>query len=266
MTPSLELIRAELKQAVATATPGISAANSLCRACVKLLGVDGAAVSVILEGNTRGTFGASSAAGRRLDEHQFTFGEGPCLDAAAQSEAVLVPDLESSPTRWPAFTGAALSDGIRSVFALPIIVPPVCIGVLDLFRSAPGPLHDDELAGALFAARLASLTLLDLLDPATGLLADPDGADPQATDHDYDHDHDLAPEEWAPVHEIDRVEVHQAVGMVIAQLDVDVTEALLRLRGHAIATNRTASQVAWDILQRTLVLERDDKYGPRRSD
>ena len=44
--------------------------------------------------------------------------------------------------------------------------------------------------------------------------------------------------------------------MLIAQLDVDAAEALVRLRAHAIATGQTASQVAWAIVERRLVLER----------
>jgi AmiR/NasT family two-component response regulator len=61
------------------------------------------------------------------------------------------------------------------------------------------------------------------------------------------------------------VEVYQATGMLISHLDVDATEALVRLRAHAIATNQTASQVAVAIIERRLVLDRDDPgHGERR--
>jgi hypothetical protein len=47
---------------------------------------------------------------------------------------------------------------------------------------------------------------------------------------------------------------------------VDATEALVRLRAHAIATGQTATQVAVAIIERRLVLERDegDDGGRRR--
>jgi hypothetical protein len=254
MTPPLEAIRAQLNAAVAGAPPGIPAANALCVASVGLFGVDGAAVSMVYEGASRGTFGSSSEASRRLDEYQFTFGEGPCLDAVATREWVLVPDLDSpDERRWPAFAGAVLDDGIRGVFALPIMVTSMCVGALDLFRDAPGPMGDDQLAGATMAAHLASLTLLDLM------AGDVPGYDP---DSDSDPDPDAAEEDgWGRLAELDRIEVYQATGMLISQLDVGPAEALVRLRAHAIATGQTASQVARAILERGLELERDDHDG-----
>ena len=53
------------------------AADKLCHACVELLEVDGASVSLTLDGSTQGTFGSSGDMSRQLDELQFTFGEGP---------------------------------------------------------------------------------------------------------------------------------------------------------------------------------------------
>ncbi|WP_406832396.1 GAF and ANTAR domain-containing protein [Pedococcus sp. KACC 23699] len=239
MAFSLEGMRGELGSIMATSKPGLGVANDLCGACVDLLGVDGAAISMVYEGSSRGTFGASSEASRRLDEYQFTFGEGPCLDAAVARQAVLAPDLDSpSEGRWPAFADAVLSDGIRAVFAIPVMVTAACVGALDLFRASPGPMTAEHLAGGLLAAELASLPLLDLIA----------STEPTGT----------AEDSWADLEGLDRVEVYQATGMLISQLDVDAPEALVRLRAHAIATNQTASQVATAIVERRLVLERDE--------
>jgi hypothetical protein len=151
---------------------------------------------------------------------------------------VLAPDLDSpEEIRWPAFAGAALGDGVRAVFAMPILITSSCVGALDLFRTGPGPLSEEHLAGGMLAAELASLPMLDLI---------------ASTNHQSDDE-----DPWAQLAELDRVEVYQATGMLISQLDVDVTEALVRLRAHAIATNQTATQVAVAILERRLVLERD---------
>ena len=76
-----ERLKAELRAALAGSGGALSAANRLCQACVELLEVDGAAVSLMHEGSSQGTFGSSGELSRRLDELQFTFGEGPCLDA-----------------------------------------------------------------------------------------------------------------------------------------------------------------------------------------
>ncbi|QWF20206.1 GAF and ANTAR domain-containing protein [Nocardioides sp. LMS-CY] len=241
-------MRTELNAAMAAAAPGISAANELCVTCVGLFGIDGAAVSMVYEGASRGTFGASSETGRRLDEYQFTFGEGPCLDAVEAREMVLAPDLDSPrEQRWPLFADAVLDDGIRGVFAFPVMITSACVGALDLFRAEPGPLSPDQISGAMLAAELASKPLLDLVAGA----GHPDldelggaGAGAGAGSGD------LA--------EVNRIEVYQATGMLIAQLDVDAAEALVRLRAHAMATGQTAIEVALAIVQRRLVLDRDD--------
>ena len=43
--------------------------------------------------------------------------------------------------------------------------------------------------------------------------------------------------------------------MLMAQLGIDAAEALVRLRAHAYATDRSAIEVARDILDRRLMLE-----------
>ena len=60
---------------------------------------------------------------------------------------------------------------------------------------------------------------------------------------------------WAELNRITRAEVSQATGMLIAQLEITPTEALVRLRAHAYATNRSATDVARDILDRRLRLD-----------
>lgn len=246
MTISFAAMRSELNAVVAGSPPGLSSADALCSTCVGLFGVDGAAVSVVLDGASTGTFGSSSSSSRRLDEYQFTFGEGPCLDAVASRAAVLVPDLDS-PTeqRWPVFRSAVLDEGIRGVFAVPIMVTSMYVGALDLFRSRPGPLETDELAGALVAAELAAAPLLDLIRAARAV-DDPDRASSEP-----------AARARPPALEMDRVEVHQATGMIISALDVDAVEASVRLRAHAMATDQTATEVARAIIERRFMLDRD---------
>jgi AmiR/NasT family two-component response regulator len=62
---------------------------------------------------------------------------------------------------------------------------------------------------------------------------------------------------WTELNTLSRAEVSQATGVLIAQLGIDAAEALVRLRAHAYATDRSAIDVARDILDRRLVLEDD---------
>ncbi len=240
-------LRASLGAAVGGGDPGLSTADRLCHACVELLDVDGAAISLMHDGVTQGTFGSSGELSRRLDEFQFTFGEGPCLEAVSQARPVLVADLrDPRERRWPAYAGAVLECGVRAVYALPVLVSTSYVGALDLFRNKPGPLTGDGLVGGLLAAELAALPLLDLMSADVALAPDGEG----------EHG-------WDQLASLQRVEVYQATGMVMGQLNVGSAEALVRLRAHAFAHDLTASEVAWAIVERRLRFDADDKLrGP----
>src|SRR4029453_19131605 len=110
---------------------------------------------------------------------------------------VLIGDLDSpeSLANWPAFTPAALDSGARAVFAMPLQVGAIRVGVLDLYRSRPGPLSPHELADALAFADTAGMLLLDA---AAG--AQPDTAELAWQREDPSTHHAV---------------VHQATGMVL---------------------------------------------------
>lgn len=218
---------------------GADAADSLCAACVTLLAVDGAAISLVFDGASSGTLGASDPSARAHDELQFTFGEGPCLDAVTHRIPMVVVDLTAEP-RWPAYGPAMLAHDIRAVYAMPIVVAAEFIGALDLFCARPDQLDAAGLAGGVAAAELAGITVLDLLD-----------ADLQAAANDPESD------AWTELTALSRAEVSQATGMLVAQLGVEPAEALVRLRAHAYADGRSVTDVARDVLDRRLKLEAD---------
>jgi GAF domain/ANTAR domain len=218
---------------------GVDAADRLCEACVVLLDIDAAAISLIFEGAATGTLGSSGGPARMYDELQFTFGEGPCLDSIAGRKPVLVVDLaHPDEVRWPAFGPALLSHHIRGVYALPVVIAGEYVGALDLFNARPGPLDGDRLAGAIAAAEIAGIPLLDLIDTDLQAAVGEPGSNA-----------------WAELNTLSRTEVSQATGMLVAQLDIEPAEALVRLRAHAYATGRSATDVARDILDRRLRLD-----------
>jgi GAF domain/ANTAR domain len=220
---------------------GTEAADRLCEACVELMDVDAAAISLIFDGANSATLGASSRPALLYDELQFTLGEGPCLDSVARRTPVLVGDLaDVADVRWPAYAPAMLAHDICGVFALPVVLAGEYVGALDLYRNRSSPLAAGELANALVVAELAQIPLLDLLAEDLQVALDTPGSDA-----------------WSELHRLTRVEVSQATGMLIAQLGVDAAEALVRLRAHAYAANRSATDVARDILDHGLRLETD---------
>jgi hypothetical protein len=235
-------LRAELGASIRGADSALGAADQLCRACVDLLEVDGASISLTHDGSTRGTFGSSGELSRRLDELQFTFGEGPCLDAVRQGAPVLVSDLDNAAEqRWPGFRGALLASGVKAVFALPVRIASDHIGALDLFCREPGSLETEAMSGGLLAAQLAAVPLLDLMTADVDWYGAGQGEDG-----------------WEQLASLERTEVYQATGMLIGALGVSSAEALVRLRAYAFSHDMTASEVAWDIVERRLMLDSDD--------
>ena len=163
------------------------------------------------------------------------------MQAAATGAPVLVPDLHNSTEalRWPVFAAAVAeqTDAV-ALFALPLQWGTVNLGVLDLYRAAPGGLSAVQYRDALSAADVAALMMLgQRTDPAGGAeIGHNDGLGGSWLDEASGH----------------HAEVHQATGMVLAQLGISATEALARLRAHAFAEQRLLVDVARDVVARRL--------------
>ena len=214
----------------------------LCDACVDgLPGVGGAGLAVMTSLPAQQVRYASNQVSARVEELQVVLGEGPCVEAFARGRPVLASDLDDPYwlRQWPMFVPAAVGAGARALFALPLQVGAVCLGVIDLYRPGPGVLAGDELAEALaFADAATELLLAEHL---------PGGQVP-GSELVFSH----------------RAVVHQATGMVSAQLGVPVPDAFVRLRAHAYAAERSLDDVARDVVARRLRV--DDAAGNDESD
>ena len=102
-----------------------------------------------------------------------------------------------------------------------------------------GVLGAEQLAGALVAAGLPRFRCWISSQRIYRPVADPDS------------------DSWAELNTLSRADVSQATGMLVAQLEVEPAEALVRLRAYAFAAGRSATAVACDILDRRLRLKAD---------
>jgi hypothetical protein len=222
-------------------TDDVALARRICRVCIAGLEVDGAVLSVLTATVSRTTLWASDATAELIEELQFTLNEGACMEAASTGRAVFVPDLHhaTETARWPVFAAAvAERTPVRALFALPLQWGAVNLGVLDLYRVRPGGLTAVQYRDALSAADVAALMMLgQRTDPSdAGGIGDDDGTGGKWLDEASGH----------------HAEVHQATGMVLAQLGISATEALARLRAHAFAEQRLLVDVARDVVARRL--------------
>lgn len=203
----------------------------LCALSAELAGMSGAGISLITNDAVQGSVCSTGSDVAALEQLQFTLGEGPAIDAHRLDLPVLEPDMvEPFASRWMAFTGPALDAGFGAVFGFPLRVGGARLGALSLYRNSAGPLSDEQHADTLVMADIAAQAILVLQSTAApGRLA---------RELEVGSDYQYV--------------VHQASGMVAAQLDIGVGHALMRLRAHAFANDRSLPDVARDVVSRRL--------------
>lgn len=208
--------------------------TSLCSPFLSVIPVTGVAVSLLAGGAVQATMCSSNSTAARLDEIQFDLGEGPCWTALSTRRPVLAPDLSDTREEWPLFTDAVLTDpegtNVRSVFAFPLYVGSLDIGAVDLYSTSVGQLDVAHVTDATELAGLAAWQVLRRILAESG----------------SGEDLDVKPTGG------NRREVHQATGMVLAQLGVSAEDALLLIRAHAFSTGRSVAEIANDVVERRL--------------
>lgn len=202
---------------------------------VEFLPVSGASVATLGDVLGSETLSATDVHAARLDEVQFDLGEGPCWDALRSARPVVEPALRSTGRgRWPAFAAAVEAEPVSSVFAFPLVVGTLKLGAVDLYSVHPIALDADATQRA---STLAGVIGRHVLREALG---SSDGSDIL----------DLNPRS--------RRTIHQATGIVLAQLATSADDALLMIQGHAFASNRAMMEVAGEIVEGRIVFRRQD--------
>lgn len=203
---------------------------SMCQPFVRVLPVDSASICTLGAPFGSETVCASAALAASFDELQFDLGEGPSWDALTTRRPVLIHDLQSvQHTPWPALQKAAQNIDVRSIYAFPLTMGSLKIGAVSLFSQEAHALTPGQAADAEMLAQVAASQVL-----RRSLAAHPVKAN---LDDDAGHS---------------RRVVHQATGMVLAQLNLSAADALLIIHGHAFSHGRSVREIAADVVTRRL--------------
>ena len=198
----------------------------LAMACREILQVTGVSLTVEVTTPNRVTLAATDQVAAELEDLQDVLEEGPGWDAYATGSPQLTNLLELDDDRWPRFCPAARQAvGPRAVSGLPMRPEQETLGVL----GAHLPVSPDLPTGledALFLADTVGAALL--LDP-------------------QQHDQHGMAGPWSG-----RSQIHQATGMIIAQLSLPASDALAILRAHAFAHSTTLDDIAEQLITRRL--------------
>ncbi|MFC7595750.1 GAF and ANTAR domain-containing protein [Terrabacter sp. GCM10028922] len=214
----------ELAKAVAVQERQASLPERLCHAAVAVMGARGASLTIAYTAPHRVTLCSTDDTAARLEDLQDVLGQGPGPTAYRTGRQIRVTTgdpVDAGDVRWSEFD-AAVRDafGAITITAIPIHPDGDVLGVLTCHHPT-----DSE-------PRLEEDTAQFLADAiGVALLKDPDQL---ATDLNGP---------WAS-----RAQIHQATGMVVAQLSVSPDEALALLRAHAFAHTWSLAQVAASVV------------------
>ncbi len=206
----------------------------LCRATVPVLAVAGASLMVAVDA-APAPLAWSGDVSERLEDLQTATGEGPCCDAHESGRPVSERDLgRLGPGRWPGFAPPAHAAGAAAIFSFPLRIGAARLGALTVHRTLMVGMSDREDSDARAIAEVAAAAILWFQAGAAA------GG--------------LGPELSGLIRR--SAVVHQAAGMVSSQLGVTLADALVRLRAHAFSRERSLTDVARDIVARSLRLGR----------
>lgn len=211
----------------------------LAMACVRVLPITGAGISIFTSATMRIPVGVSDDVAAAAERAQFAVAQGPCFDAHRTGRLIVATEPVIA-QRWPVFHDRLISQTpVRGVIAAPLRDGPAGIGALDLYcnrsedvlsiapadvRSAAGYITEELIhTGLLPALRNGSLWDRSRWQENAGVTG--------------------------------RSHVLMAMGMVSVGLSLNLDDALAILRGRAFVTDSTLDLVAHDVIKGALLIK-----------
>jgi GAF domain-containing protein len=186
-----------------------------------LFQVDGTALMLVDRDQVLRNLAASDRRAALLEQLQDEHGEGPCVDAFEDKAPVGADDLGQE-RRWPAFSPAAASRGLRAVLASPIPYSDQAVGVVAVFAAQGHAWTEAEREAIVAFTELVALLILNAME---------------AQDRGR-----VAAELQVALDS--RVVIEQAKGVLVGRHGITTRQAFERLRRQARDQRRPLSEVA----------------------
>lgn len=194
----------------------------------RMLEADGVAFTVEYLSNSRVTVCATDDVAETLESLQEVAGEGPGYEAARTGMMVIAELDGDADQRWPMLTQALEEKyGPLKMYAVPLHANGDLAGVATLHTGPNRSLAEPPDRIAFLANAVGAALVTDAADHPEGHLQPGEG--------------------WGA-----RSLVHQATGMVMAQVRLTPEDALALLRGHAYAMATDINDVAARIVDRSI--------------
>lgn len=202
-----------------------------------MLRADGVAITVEYLSDNRVTLCASNEVAAALESLQEVLGQGPGFEAA-RSDAMVVAELDGdADQRWPMLAQTLESRyGPLRVYAVPVHANGGLGGVATLHTGRDQSLAEPDDRVAFLVNAVGAALVTEAVEHPEGQLQSGGG--------------------WGS-----RSLIHQATGMVMAQVRVTSDDALALLRGHAYALATEIDDVARRVVARSINFSNFDVKG-----
>ncbi len=185
---------------------------------------DAAGISLFITGEPT-TAAATDRVVLEVDLVQYEAGEGPCLEAIAESNIVRV-DLIGQEMRYSRFAPGAMDTGINSVVSFPLKAGGRTVGAFNLYSYSANAFDDDTQR---------------LMEPIVGY-----AADVLATSPLYAYSLDVVDGLVESMEE--RAVITNATGALMARHDLTHNEAFDALRDRALVQGSSLREAATSVL------------------
>jgi GAF domain-containing protein len=190
-----------------------------------LFAVTGTGLMFIDDGEALRYVAASDEPGRVLEVAQEEHGVGPCVDALIHDTVVQVEDIACD-TRYQAIGSVVAGRGVRAVLGVPVHVGGPAVGTLNAYSDEPMNWDGTDVAAlSAFAAVIESVV-------ATALLSERQSRVVEQLEFALRN----------------RVAIERAIGVVMAQQNLDAVAAFNVLRSRARSERRKVVAVAQEVL------------------
>ncbi|MEU8952696.1 GAF and ANTAR domain-containing protein [Streptomyces sp. NPDC048518] len=200
--------------------------------CMNLLDIADAGVMLAVDPGPLRLVAATSEDVRLVELFELDASEGPCFSAFHTAVPVEHTLADSPSPLWPRFSARARRSGYAFVYAAPVLLRSQTIGVLNLFRRAPGSLSEADRA---LARALADVTAISLLQQTA-----------------LDQHRTVQSQLQQALNT--RTIIEQAKGFLVARHAIDPDTAFQRLRAHARHHQIRIADLARAIVEETATL------------
>ncbi|MFI7210846.1 GAF and ANTAR domain-containing protein [Micromonospora maritima] len=175
----------------------------------------------LAQGGNNQSAACTSELARDLDEWQYRYERGPCLDAAASAASVSLPDLAVE-ERWPDWAAHARAAGIGSSLSVGLPIQEAVTGALNMYAESPHAFDSAAIRSAENFAAYAAVAL--------------------ANAHLYDSAATLARQMQEAMRS--RAVIEQAKGIIMGERRCSADEAFALLSKLSQDSNRKVREVA----------------------